>query len=397
MREGEKESSSSIIFQYNQRVLIEWCLSNYAAEKYQQLRHEDNPKFFQNGRVKPFYGFSCVAWISPGTPAYENLVRAQEILKHTTEKEGIVKNIAFVKPSTFHMTIADIDPSFAYNRENKPFIPVTIEQFFMRLRQMKWAFDHMARYKEVQAYIKGVGLKLPIVAPIWFDSEGDLRKVRSIRSMIEKNTDSFSSFKFAGHISLAYLLRFPSGRDLKKLLDCLVMLDNHIVSDITFSRVDFVYFSSMDRYISLLSKNLITDETREYDYKDILKECTFASSLISLDATSPYDLDALARRIMEEGRKRKGSSSSLIVRWGDSVSQFYDSDTTKNIREVSWKNSSKHYSVYSFTIRGRQDGKYDGLYQDFMWPAEFSFLGDEYYEGLTKEKILLKIISAIVS
>ncbi len=122
-----------------------------------------DPKFYKNGDFKPFYGLSTIAKLNPTDQLAEDLhqiqerlkVKLKEILGVSTDAE-LNAFVRFLPKNSFHMTIADIDPSADYNPGKKPFVDVISSQFARRYYELLDAYSAIAVPGEIRGTVQEI-------------------------------------------------------------------------------------------------------------------------------------------------------------------------------------------------------------------------------------------------
>jgi hypothetical protein len=203
------------------------------------------PKFYPNGRIKPFYGLTCIAWLEQESELFRKLHDSQRTFKQEFEQAGLAGLFTFLAPESFHMTICDIHAS--------PHLGHI--QLDDRIEQVWRAFEQMKKPGRVTCLIKGIGLKQTIAALVRFDADpGELETVLAVERRIKRVT-GVNVRQFVGHISLAYLVRHP-GHDIDKIKKILLPYEDRVFGQFAFSQFDLTFFTDMNTYIPILTVDL---------------------------------------------------------------------------------------------------------------------------------------------
>jgi hypothetical protein len=208
-----------------------------------------NLKFTPDGGIKPFFGFTCIAWIDSETRLFDELCIVQEATRAEFEQAGVARNFFFLDPASFHMTICDMSArSTSYTKGEADKICSQIQNVFSAGLDME----------AVSARVRGIGLKTTITALVRFESEAELGKVLTLERQI-KQAAGVDVRNFAGHITLAYCVNKPGDR-YEDVLSILRIWREHDFGELTFSRFDLAYFTDMNTYIPLATIDLETDQ-----------------------------------------------------------------------------------------------------------------------------------------
>ena len=215
-------------------------------------------KFKPDGNIKPFHGLTCIAWVDQGSELFQQLCDLQERLRKELEEAGLGHVFAFLEPASFHMTVCDIVAS------SDPIQPRHAEAL---IRRVQAAFAQIGKPGQVNAQIRGIGLKRTITALVRFDRERELKKVlamehiikQSIRQSIDVGLTELariSSFRpFAGHISLTYCVQDPGAGSVGRIKEILLQYDKEI-GEFAFSQLDLTCFPHMNVYRPVLTIDL---------------------------------------------------------------------------------------------------------------------------------------------
>jgi len=215
-----------------------------------------NKKFNPNGNPKPFYGFTCIAWVGQESRLFQELCNLQNIFRKEFQNTGLGNVFSFLKPESFHMTICDINASPNPGRCLDRKIVKSVEDAFHRI----WIQEIQGK---VISLIRGIGLQTTIAALVRFDSESELQKVYSIEREIKEST-GVNVRDFAGHISLAYFVQHP-GDKIDTVKDILLPYEETILDEFTFSQFDLTYFTDMNTYFPILTFNLENGKVTDHD------------------------------------------------------------------------------------------------------------------------------------
>ena len=215
-------------------------------------------KFEPDGNTKPFYGLTCIAWVDQGSELFQKLCDLQERLRKELEEAGLGHVFAFLEPTSFHMTVCDIVAS------SNPIQPRYADAL---IRQVRAAFAQIGNPGQVNAQIRGIGLRRTITALVRFDRELELKKVlameHEIKQSIGQSIDAdltglaktISFRPFAGHISLAYCVRDPGAENVGRIKEILLQYDKDI-GEFAFSQFDLTCFTHMNAYRPILTIDL---------------------------------------------------------------------------------------------------------------------------------------------
>jgi hypothetical protein len=247
---------STILDKYNKRL----CQRNIHSNDITILKdiESHNPKFESNGKIKPFYGSTCIAWIDKQSDLFKRLWNLQQSIQNKFEQAGVKDMFTFLEPTSLHMTICDIDASTDYSQV-KPLDHV---------KHIQRSLAQIGRIGKIQTHIQGIGLNTSITALVQFNNKCELEKVLDLeqRIKIATNTDCRN---FVGHISLAYFVQYP-GEKIQTIKDILLPFEDQFIGDFTFSKFDFTYFRDMNTYLPLLTINLLNSKVIRHEHQ--LKE-----------------------------------------------------------------------------------------------------------------------------
>lgn len=243
--------TSDLLNEYNER-LQERDIRSYDVTILQDIER-NNPKFESNGTIKPFYGATCIAWIDQQSELFQKLRESQKSFQEEFEQAGLGNIFAFLAPKSFHMTICDIEASSD---------PSHI-QLNTRIEQVHRAFEQIGTPGHVTSQVQGIGLKRTITALVRFTGAQELKKVLDIEQIIKEVTHT-NVRGFAGHISLAYFVRYP-GECIQAIKNILLPYDKKLLGRFMFSQVDFTCFTNMNKFIPLLTTNLMYGTITHHD------------------------------------------------------------------------------------------------------------------------------------
>jgi hypothetical protein len=209
----------------------------------------NNLKFASTGEIKPYYGFTCIAWIDPETQLYENLCKAQKAIQAEFERAGIAHYFPIVNSASLHMTICDISARST---------PYTNQEAQAICSKIQDSFPGGLKLKAISAKVRGVGLKSTISALVRFECESDLQKVLHLENLI-KQAAQVDIRNFAGHITLAYCVA-PLRNQFGEVVSILQSWQNFDFGEITFSSFDLTCFTNMNTYIPLVTIHIETGQ-----------------------------------------------------------------------------------------------------------------------------------------
>jgi len=299
-------------------------------------KKEHDPKFFENGDFKPFYGLTCVTKIQEGIQLNTALGAIQDkIRREITEalrEEGIIENgtdldsyCRFLPRDSFHMTVCDIDPCGEFNPERKPFIQVTREQFYRRLAQVSRAFGKIGAAGTIPAQIIGVELKdvtklvrqrsVVIGANVAFFPE-DRARIVDIGDVVKGETGA-NVRSFSGHITLAYLLRDPGDKALARIEEIIARYSDALIGGLNIDGFDFTYFASMAKFDTISAIDLESGEISVHntDYTSLAsskREDTAEQLAVGSPADSDLEIERACRAVLNFDRN--GRPTTLKVR-----------------------------------------------------------------------------------
>ena len=137
------------------RVIISDLLSKYE----ERLRERDvgsssgpipaPDKFDPDGKTRPLYGLTCIAWIDQESELFQKLCDLQEGFRKEFEEAGLEHVFAFLEPESFHMTICDVVASSN---------PIQSRHVNVLIRQVQAAFAQIGKPGKVTSRIRGIGL-----------------------------------------------------------------------------------------------------------------------------------------------------------------------------------------------------------------------------------------------
>jgi hypothetical protein len=254
------------------RVIVSDLLSKYE----ERLRERDigsssgplpaPDKFDPDGKTRPLYGLTCIAWIDQESELFQKLCDLQEGFRKEFEKAGLGHVFAFLEPESFHMTICDVVASSN---------PIQSRHANVLIRQVQAAFAQIGKPGKVTSRIRGIGLEGTITALVKFDRELELKKVFDMEHKIKRSIEQsigadlteiaeIISFRpFAGHISLAYCVRDPGEGNVGKIKEILLQYKNEDLGEFVFSQFDLTCFTNMNTFIPILTINLENGETTD--------------------------------------------------------------------------------------------------------------------------------------
>jgi len=235
---------SNLITKYEQR-LRERDISSCNVTTLEGESGPDDRKFDSSGKIKPFYGLTCIAWVDQKTELGQKLSSLQNTFREELQKAGLGDVFAFLEPESFHVTICDI--------EARP-VAIPSQEVETRIHKVREAFNQIGTPGKVTSQIRGIGLKRTITALVRFNNELELGKVLDMEETIKQSTGK-SVREFAGHISLAYLVRHP-GENIETIKEILLSYKDQVSGEFTFSQFDLTYFTNMNTFIPLLTINL---------------------------------------------------------------------------------------------------------------------------------------------
>lgn len=213
----------------------------------------NNLKFASTGEVKPYYGFTCIAWINPETLLYENLYKAQNTIQAEFERAGIAHYFPIVDPASFHMTICDISART---------IPYTKQEAKAICSQIRDSFPDALKMKAISAKVRGIGLKTTISALVRFENETELQKALHLERLI-KQAVQVDVRNFAGHITLAYCVN-PLRDRIGDIWSILQGWQDFNFGAFTFSSIDLTCFTDMNTYFPLATIDLEMGQVEDH-------------------------------------------------------------------------------------------------------------------------------------
>lgn len=201
-------------------------------------------KFEPDGRIKPFYGLTCITWIEIGSILFQELTNLQDELRAKLGEAGLADKFAFLNPASFHMTICDLtaEPS-----------KQALQPSHAICDQIQDTFEGMPRLETVNASVKGIGLNTTITALVRFDDPAQLDKVLHLEKQIKQAT-GYDVRQFTGHITLAYCVGSTTAT-IDELLETLKPYADIELGAFEFDQFDLTYFTDMNTFIPLLTVN----------------------------------------------------------------------------------------------------------------------------------------------
>jgi hypothetical protein len=239
---------SDLKTKYDQR-LRKRAISSLDVTRLKGRTGSRNRKFEPNGKARPFYGLTCIAWIDQQSKLFQELGNLQCTLREALENAELSEIFSFLAPESFHMTICDIEASPA---------PMPKQQFDRYVGQVQLAFQQIGVVGTVVSQVRSIGLTTTINALVRFNDEPELKKVFDMEQKIKQAT-GVNVRDFTGHISLAYFVQHP-GDNAGKIKEILRPHEDTILGDFLFSQFDLTYFTDMNSYIPVLTIDL-RDET----------------------------------------------------------------------------------------------------------------------------------------
>lgn len=230
---------SNLLDQYEDRLHEREIHSGLEPDRNDKIE-PNNLKFASSGEIKPYYGFTCIAWIDPETQLHENLWKAQKAIQAEFERAGIAHYFPIVDPASFHMTICDI------SARSTPYTNQEAQVICSQIRDL--SLDGL-KVEVISAKVRGIGLKSTISALVHFESELELQKVLHLEHLIKQATQ-VNIRNFTGHITLAYCVNQLRNR-FGEVLAILQSWQNFDFGEITFSSFDLTCFTNMNTYIPL--------------------------------------------------------------------------------------------------------------------------------------------------
>ncbi len=204
----------------------------------------EHRKFAPNGRIKPFYGLTCITWIEIGSRLYQKLTDLQNELRSTLGKAGLADKFAFLNPASFHMTICDLTAESSKQ---------ALQPSHAICAKIQDTFEGLPRLETVSAIVKDIGLNTTITALVRFDDPVQLDKVLHLEKQIKQAT-GYDVRKFTGHITLAYCLGSTTSI-IDELLESLKPYAGIELGAFKFEQFDLTYFTDMNTFKPLLTIN----------------------------------------------------------------------------------------------------------------------------------------------
>ncbi|GEM_PF-291153 len=227
--------------------------SKLAAEILEKAKSQT--RFSPDTTIKPFYGLTTIAWVRPESGLHKKLVQLQKQIGGDLAAEGFDKKFAFLEPSSFHMTIADIDPSKVEYPQTDKLIPGQVAH---RIRDAKKAFQTIGAPGQVKANVRGIGFTGVITALVRF-KPNELTKVLRMESAIQSATNT-EVRKFTGHISLAYFVDpDTTENELRRIIEILKKYQNRSLGGFTIESFDLTSFSDMNHFTPLVTRDLASN------------------------------------------------------------------------------------------------------------------------------------------
>ncbi|MGZ6302415.1 MAG: DUF1868 domain-containing protein [Ktedonobacteraceae bacterium] len=134
-------------------------------------------KFDAEGKAKAFPGLSLVTFLDPQSPAFQNLAALTEQIQREYQEAGIDDAFAFLPPSTWHITLADLVVTNDLSIQSQ--VKAGIEQGFEKL--------HKEPLAELQLYLRSdpvTSSGISVVTLAEPKREQDLREIQKIRGVI---------------------------------------------------------------------------------------------------------------------------------------------------------------------------------------------------------------------
>ncbi len=262
------------------------AIFQYADRTFDSSRLVNNLKFHENGEPKSFMGLTVI--VRMPEDLIERLSKFQNTIARELQVDGNNQSVSWLVPSSFHMTLVDIDPSAQFADCSS--LGVTTEQFALRFEQIKSAFEELPLMDPIRGHVKGVGLRGALTALVHFENIEELRKILIIEKIIQNHAQSYKRnfLSMAGHVSMAYVVQVP--RHYESFLKTLREHENQDFGSFEISLVEFTYFPHMSQYDTILTHNLVTGET-------LKTNMVFSSSaIIEDDMQSEKTLSSFANR-----------------------------------------------------------------------------------------------------
>lgn len=246
---------SSLLTDYENRLLIREVNPNDQAT-YPMKIDLEHIKFSSNGKIKPYYGLTCITWINRKSDLYQELCTVQSSIQAELSKKGIGQIFFFLEPTSFHMTICDITAR-----------PIALDSTEIQrgCDQVLRAFSKEPKMDTVTSYVQGLGLKSTITALVRFKQESELQKVLHLEREIKQAT-RVNLRNFLGHITLAYCVT-PPDAELEIILRILHSYHDHFFGEFPFSEFDLTYFTDMNTFIPLVTINFEDSQITNHPIK----------------------------------------------------------------------------------------------------------------------------------
>ena len=179
-----------------------------------------------------------------------------------------------------------------------------------------------------KAQVRGIGIKREVAALVHLSDIDSLNRARFLEAKIKKQTGS-SGREFVGHISLAYFVNYPFEDESRfdRAIEVLRGFEEELVGDFNIDNLDLTYFSSMNRFIPLLHKNLLSGEVTvnkgnldqvKAEIKDLTKP---------REGRSEAEVVAEATGIITSGRVNDGHIWTIVdetTPWVAAVLAYYE-------------------------------------------------------------------------
>ncbi|MFC1807568.1 DUF692 family multinuclear iron-containing protein [Candidatus Omnitrophota bacterium] len=275
-----------------------------------------------SGNLLPFHGLTAVTRVASNSHVAKRISAIQREMMEDLTAEGMGDSIRLLDKDSFHMTIADIDPSDKFECAKTG---VSEEQLRMRVDQASKAFEEIGAPGEISCVLKGVGLKRTISILVEFSDERELQKVLSIEDAIKRHAD-VSAREFVGKIGLAYLVKEP--HDYERFKQILTKYANLIVAELRFGSIELAHFSDMESYTPVLTKDLVLGA--------VTSNVDEALEVVKATQPKPSSAGGISARIDElrSDKSFERSIENIAVLEQAAIDAISDETVTAPIREV---------------------------------------------------------------
>ena len=219
---------------------------HYNLEDLAVLPEGASMKYTLDGKVKPLRGLTVVQWVYEDVPLYNSLCRTASRLKQRLDEVGLSKHFAFLPPSTYHTTLADvvIEPPLSDYEPAK----VMAQDIFSGIEDQKES--------EASFFVKDIGVCAGTSVVVWCypKSSTDLDIVRDIRNRLLPLRSFGEKYlpcdidRFIGHITLMYIVSPLPRSEYTLFKQVMHEFEKEELGELNISNPEFRKFNSMEEW-----------------------------------------------------------------------------------------------------------------------------------------------------